>query len=125
VLVSFGALALILASIGLYGVASYSVTQRTREIGVRMALGAQRSSVLRLILGRALVVVAIGIAVGLVSAVALASLVPPTLLTHTSSRDPLTLAGTSLVLAIVALVAVYVPAMRATRIDPLVALRAE
>jgi putative ABC transport system permease protein len=125
VLVSFGALALILASIGLYGVASYSVTQRTREIGVRMALGAQRSSVLKLILGRALVVVAIGIAVGLVSAVALASLVPPTLLTHTSSRDPLTFAGTSLVLAIVALVAVYVPAMRATRIDPLVALRAE
>jgi putative ABC transport system permease protein len=102
-----------------------SVTQRTREIGVRLALGAQRSSVLRLILGRALVVVAIGIAVGLAAAVALASLVPPTLLTHTGSRDPLTFAGTSLVLAIVALVAVDVPALRATRIDPLVALRAE
>jgi predicted permease len=125
VLVAFGALALLLASIGLYGVASYSVAQRTREIGVRMALGAQRSSVLALVLGRALVVVGIGIVVGLVAAIALASLVPPALLSHTSSRDPATLAGTSVVLAIVALVAVYVPALRATRIDPLLALRTE
>ncbi len=125
VLMSFGALALLLASIGLYGVASYSVSQRTREIGVRMALGAQRSSVLSLLPGRGLMVVGIGIAVGLVSAIALASLVPPTLLPHASTRDPLTLAGTSIVLALVALVAVYIPALRATRIDPLVALRTE
>jgi predicted permease len=125
VLTSFGALALLLASIGLYGVASYSVSQRTREIGVRMALGAQRSSVLSLVLGRGLLVVGIGISVGLVCAIALASLVPPTLLPHTSTRDPLTLAGTSIVLALVALVAVYIPALRATRIDPLVALRTE
>jgi ABC-type antimicrobial peptide transport system permease subunit len=125
VLVAFGGLALLLASIGLYGVASYSVSQRTREIGVRMALGAQRSSVLSLVLGRALLVVGVGIAIGLVSAIALASLVPPELLPHTSTRDPMTLAGTSLVLALVALVAVYIPALRATRIDPLVALRTE
>jgi predicted permease len=125
VLVSFGALALLLASIGLYGVASYSVSQRTREIGVRMALGAQRSSVLSLVLGRGLLVVGVGIALGLVSAIALASLVPPDLLPHTSTRDPLTLAGTSVVLAFVALVAIYIPALRATRIDPLVALRTE
>ena len=125
VLVAFGGLALLLASIGLYGVASYSVSQRTREIGVRMALGAQRSSVLSLVLGRALVVVGVGIAIGLVSAIALASLVPPELLPRTSTRDPMTLAGTSLVLALVALVAVYIPALRATRIDPLVALRTE
>ena len=125
VLVAFGGLALLLASIGLYGVASYSVSQRTREIGVRMALGAQSSSVLSLVLGRALLVVGVGIAIGLVSAIALASLVPPELLPHTSTRDPMTLAGTSLVLALVALVAVYIPALRATRIDPLVALRAE
>ena len=125
VLVAFGGLALLLASIGLYGVASYSVSQRTREIGVRMALGAQSSSVLSLVLGRALLVVGVGIAIGLVSAIALASLVPPELLPHTSTRDPMTLAGTSLVLALVALVAVYIPALRATRIDPLVALRTE
>jgi putative ABC transport system permease protein len=81
--------------------------------------------VLSLVLGRGLLVVGIGIAVGLVCAIALASLVPPTLLPHTSTRDPLTLAGTSIVLALVALVAVYIPALRATRIDPLVALRTE
>jgi putative ABC transport system permease protein len=90
-----------------------------------MALGAQSSSVLSLVLGRALLVVGVGIAIGLVSAIALASLVPPELLPHTSTRDPMTLAGTSLVLALVALVAVYIPALRATRIDPLVALRTE
>jgi putative ABC transport system permease protein len=123
VLTAFGALALLLASIGLYGVASYSVSQRTREIGVRMALGAQRSSVLALVLGRGLGLVAAGITVGLLAALALASFLPANLLPATSSRDPLTLAGTSLLLAAVAAIATYIPARRATRIDPLVALR--
>jgi macrolide transport system ATP-binding/permease protein len=125
VLVAFGALALLLASIGLYGVANYSVSQRTREIGVRMALGARRSSVLSLVLGHGLLLVAIGIVIGLVAAIAMASQVPPALLPDTSTRDPLTLAGTSILLAIVALVAILIPAWRATRIDPLVALRTE
>jgi predicted permease len=125
VLLSFGALALLLASVGLYGVASYSVSQRTREIGVRMALGARRSTVLGLVLGRGLLLVAIGIAIGAIGALALSSLVPAGLLPTTSPRDPLTLAATSVLLAAVATIATYLPARRATRIDPLVALRAD
>jgi predicted permease len=125
VLATFGGLALMLASIGLYGVASYSVAQRTREIGVRMALGAQPSSVLRLVLGHGLMLVAVGLGAGLVLALLLASAIPPDLLPNVSARDPLTFGGTSAVLAAVALVASYIPARRATRIDPLIALRTE
>ena len=125
VLTAFGLLALLLASIGLYGVASYSVTQRTREIGVRMALGASRSSVLRLVLGQGLVLVAAGLVVGLIGALALASAIPTQLLPNVSPRDPLTFAGTATLLAVVAVVASYIPAQRATRIDPLIALRTE
>jgi len=121
----FGAIALVLASIGLYGVASYSVTQRTREIGVRMALGAQPSSVMRLVLGNGLLLVAAGLAAGLLLALALASAVPAALLPNVSVRDPLTFAATALLLGTVALIASYIPARRATRIDPLLALRAE
>ena len=124
-LAAFGLLALGLASIGLYGVASYSVTQRTREIGVRMALGAGRGSVLRLILGHGILLVGVGVATGLVAATALMSLVPVALLPNVSVRDPLTFAGTAILLSIVAIIASCVPAYRATRIDPLVALRAE
>jgi macrolide transport system ATP-binding/permease protein len=122
---SFGLLALALASIGLYGVASYAVTQRTREIGVRMALGAEPSSVLRLVLGRGLVLVAAGIAVGMAAALAVSFAIPPDLLPNVSVRDPVTLVGTCALLTVVALAANYLPARRATRIDPLIALRTE
>jgi ABC-type antimicrobial peptide transport system permease subunit len=125
VLVAFGALALLLASIGLYGVASYSVTQRTREIGVRMALGASRRTVLSLVLGQGLVLVALGIALGVGAAAALMPLVPAALLPNVSGRDPATFAGTTALLGAVALVASVIPAYRATRIDPLTALRTE
>ncbi|HJU43158.1 MAG TPA: ABC transporter permease, partial [Vicinamibacterales bacterium] len=124
-LTTFGALALLLASIGLYGVANYSVTQRTREIGVRMALGAQPSRVLRLVLGHGLLLVGLGLAIGLITALVLTAFVPQALLPTVSVRDPVTFIATSLVLGIVALVASYIPAHRATRIDPLIALRTE
>ena len=124
-LTTFGGLALLLASIGLYGVANYSVTQRTREIGVRMALGAQPSTVLRLVLGNGVMLVGIGLAVGLVAAFVATSFMPPALLLNVNPRDPATFIGTSLLLGIVAMLASYIPARRATRIDPLVALRTE
>lgn len=125
VLATFGGLALLLASIGLYGVANVSVAQRTREIGVRMALGAEPSAVLVLVLGHGLMLVGAGLGIGLVLSLAMASAIPPALLPNVSARDPLTFVGTSAVLAIVALFASYIPARRATRIDPLIALRTE
>jgi predicted permease len=124
-LMAFGSLALLLASIGLYGVASYSVGQRTREIGVRMALGARPSSVLRLVLGSGLMLVALGLVLGLAASFALTAVVPDGLLPNVSARDPWTFAGTSLLLAAVAFVATFFPARRATKVDPLLALRAE
>ena len=125
VLTTFGLLALLLASIGLYGVASYSVAQRTREIGVRMALGAPPSSVLRLVLGNGLLLVAVGLGIGLLLASGLSGVLPPALLRNVSARDPWTFIGTSLLLTVVALIASYIPARRATRIDPLIALRTD
>ena len=124
-LTTFGGLALLLASIGLYGVANYSVTQRTREIGVRMALGAQPSSVMKLVLGHGVLLVAIGLGVGLVLAFFATSFVPPALLLNVQPRDPTTFAITSTLLGAVAMLASYIPARRATRIDPLAALRTE
>jgi putative ABC transport system permease protein len=124
-LTTFGVLALLLASIGLYGVASYSVAQRTREIGVRMALGARRSTVMAIVLGHSLLLVSAGLVIGLVVAFAMTSFVPANLLPNANMRDPWTFAGTSLLLAVVALIATYFPARRATLIDPLVALRME
>jgi predicted permease len=124
-LTTFGVLALLLASIGLYGVASYAVTQRTREIGVRMALGASASSVLRLVLGRGLTLVGIGIALGLALALLGSRFISPDVLPNVSVRDPLTFAATAVLLTAVALLANYLPARRATRIDPLIALRSE
>jgi putative ABC transport system permease protein len=114
-----------LAAIGLYGVASYSVSQRTREIGVRMALGARPSSVLRLVLGQGLLLVGIGLAIGLAAAFALTRAVPQELLPNISARDPLTFAATAIILAAVAMLATFIPARRATKIDPLIALRTE
>lgn len=120
----FGAVALVLATIGVYGVIHSGVAQRTREIGVRVALGAQRRDVLRLVLGRALVLVAIGVAAGLVGALGLTRIVE-SLLIGVSPTDPTSFLAMALVLGIVALVASYLPARRAMRVDPTVALRQE
>jgi predicted permease len=125
VLATFGGLALLLASIGLYGVANYSVGQRTREIGVRMALGASPGSVLTLVLGHGLLLVGIGLASGILLALVLSAAMPPDLLPNISARDPRTFVTTSIILGAVALIASYIPARRATRIDPLIALRTE
>ncbi len=120
----FGVLALLLAAIGLYGVASYSVSQRTREIGVRMALGARPSSVLALVLGHGMILVGAGLAVGLVVAYVVSSFTQA-LFAGVSPHDPATFIVTAAGLGAIALLATYVPARRATRIDPLIALRTD
>jgi predicted permease len=120
----FGGLALALAMIGVYGVMSYSVAQRAQELGIRMALGAQAGDVLRLVLKQGLWLAAGGSALGVLLAILLGRVVS-TLLFGISGRDPPTLAGVSLVLTLVALLACYIPARRASRVDPLVALRYE
>jgi putative ABC transport system permease protein len=120
----FGGLAVLLAAVGLYGVISYTVAQRTNEIGIRMALGAQRSGVLRLILGEVAVLIGIGIVVG--AALTLAgSKVASSLLFGLKARDPLTLAAAAILLAAIGLAASLVPARRAMQTDPMVALRYE
>jgi putative ABC transport system permease protein len=120
----FGMLGLVLAAVGIYGVMSYGVIQRTREFGVRMALGARQSDVRALVVRQGLVLTGVGIAIGLGGAFALTRLMR-TLLFGVTPSDPLTYAGIALVLGAVALVASYLPARRATRVDPLVALRSE
>ena len=119
-----GALALLLAIIGIYGVVSYSVAQRTQEIGVRMALGATGPDVLRMVVRQAVVLVAAGVVIGVGASLALGSMMQ-SLLFEISPRDPATLVAIVACLAAVALVASLVPARRATRVDPLVALRSE
>jgi predicted permease len=120
----FAALALLLASVGIYSVVAYMVSQRTGEIGVRMALGAQRGNILRLILGQGLKPVALGVGTGLIGCLALGSFIQSQLY-GVSAFDPVTLGAASISLAVVAAIACWLPARRAMRVDPMIALRYE
>jgi ABC-type antimicrobial peptide transport system permease subunit len=120
----FAGVAVLLASVGIYGVMSFLVVQRTQEIGVRMALGAQRSDVLKLILGRSLKLISAGAAIGLVVALMSTSMLQ-SVLYNVSAFDTPTFVLVTILLAAVALAASYLPAMHATKADPMVALHAE
>ena len=124
VLCAFGGTALLLASVGIFGVISYNVRQRTREIGLRMALGADRRNVLLMILHRAVLLIAIGLGAGLVLAILSGRLLAG-MLYGVRPSDPIALAAAVCLLATVAIFAALMPALRATRVDPIVALRYE
>jgi putative ABC transport system permease protein len=120
----FAALAMVLAAVGIYGITSYSVAQRTREMGLRMALGAQPGTVLRMVLREAGALAVTGLVAGLVLAFAVTRLMA-SLLFGVPATDPPTFAGVAAALALVSLFAAYLPGRRATRVDPMVAFRAD
>jgi putative ABC transport system permease protein len=121
---AFASLALLLAAVGLYSVMAYMVTQRTHEIGIRMALGACRSDVMRLVLGHGIRLMAGGVIIGIAAALALNRLIS-SLLFGVSANDFPTFAAVVILLIVVSMAACYIPAWRATRVDPLIALRCE
>jgi hypothetical protein len=123
-LASFGALALLMASIGMYGVISYAVAQRTREIAIRMALGAERRKVFAMVLGQGARLAALGITIGVATAL-IATRLTERFLFGVRPTDPLTFGAVGALLVAIALLTSYIPALRATRVDPMVALRTE
>jgi putative ABC transport system permease protein len=120
----FAGVALLLAAVGIYGVMAYTVTERTPEIGIRIALGAQIKDVMRLVIGRGIKLAFTGVVIGLGGALALTQLMK-TLLFGVSSTDPLTFAAVAILLMAVALLACWIPARRAAKVDPMIALRSE
>ena len=120
----FAGVALFLASIGIYGVLSYSVTERSHEMGIRMALGADRGAILRMILSQGLVLAAIGLAIGIAGSIGLSRFIQ-SLLFGVSPTDPATYVGVTALLGVVAFFACAIPALRATRVDPLTVLHYE
>jgi ABC-type antimicrobial peptide transport system permease subunit len=121
-LVAFSAVALLLAAVGIYGVISYSVAERTHEIGLRAALGADANNLRRLVLGNALLLAVVGLTCGAIGTYGLGRALS-TLLFGVGAHDPVTIVGAAVVVVIVSLAASYVPARRATKVDPIVALR--
>jgi putative ABC transport system permease protein len=120
----FALIALLLAAAGIFGLTSYTVTQRTQEIGIRLALGAQRSDVLRLIIGQGMRLLVIGVACGFVGVFALGHLLQ-SLLFGIGAHDMVTISGVTVILSVVTFLACWIPARRAARVDPVIALRAE